>query len=214
MEKKVMRYDVWEKLAPKYNGLWVQKYSLGPTRREVKKIVLPLLEGEPELKILEVGCGTGQLIKEITEQYPQVHYLGIDVAENMVEIAAKDNTGENVTFRHCPVEDFESEEKYDVILCTHAFPYFPEKDKVMKKMAGLCKKNGRVIIANSSTNSLKDLIINFGLKATTSKAKYLSIEEMKKLFEGAGLQPKEVSIIRERFYMPTIALFHSQLRND
>ena len=119
-----------------------------------------------------------------------------------------------VESNHCPVEDFSSEEKYDVILCTHAFPYFPEKDKILKKMANLCKKEGRVIIANSSTNSLKDLIINFGLKATTSKAKYLSVEEMKKLMEGAGLQPKDISIIRERFYMPTIALFDSQLRND
>lgn len=209
-----MRYEVWENLAPKYNGLWVQKYSLGPTRREVKKIVLPLLAENPELQILEVGCGTGQLIKEISEQYPGVHYLGIDVAQNMVEIAAKDNTGKNVSFQHCPVEDFMSEEKYDVILCTHAFPYFPEKAEVLKKMAGLCKEKGRVIIANSSTNSLKDLLINFGLKATTSKAKYLSIEEMKKLFEGAGLDLKDVRIIRERFYMPTIALFDTERNRE
>lgn len=205
-----MRYEVWEKLAPKYNGLWVQKYSLGPTRREVKKIVLPLLAENSKLQILEVGCGTGQLIKEISEQYPKVHYLGIDVAENMVEIAEKDNAGESVSFEHCPVEDFVSEEKYDVIICTHAFPYFPEKEEVLKKMAELCKKNGRVIIANSSTNSLKDLLINFGLKATTSRAKYLSIEEMKKLFEGAGLDLKDVRIIREKFYMPTIALFDTE----
>lgn len=214
MEKKVMRYDVWEKLAPKYNGLWVQKYSLGPTRREVKKIVLPLLAEQPELEILEVGCGTGQLIKEISGQYPKVHYLGIDVAESMIEIAAKDNTGVNVNFRHCPVEDFTSGEKYDVILCTHAFPYFPKKAEVLKKLVGLCKEKSSVIIANSSTNSLKDFIINFGLKATTSKAQYLSIEEMKKLFEEVGLELKDVKIIRERFYMPTIALFNCRLPKD
>ena len=49
-----MKYEVWEKLAHKYNNLWVQKYSLGPTRREVKKIVLPLLEKNNELKILDI----------------------------------------------------------------------------------------------------------------------------------------------------------------
>ena len=205
-----MRYGVWEKLAHKYNRLWVQKYSLGPTRREVKKIVLPLLENQPELKILEVGCGTGQLIKEISDSYPKVHYLGIDVAQNMIEIAARDNSAENVCFKHCPVEEFKSEEIYDLILCTHAFPYFPNKSEIMKKMAGLCRGGGKVILANSSTNSLKDLMINFGLKATTSKAKYLSIKEMKKLIAAAGLDVKEVKIIRERFYMPTIALFDTE----
>ena len=205
-----MKYEVWEKLAHKYNNLWVQKYSLGPTRREVKKIVLPLLEKNNELKILDIGCGTGQLIKEISDQYTKVNYLGIDVAENMIEVAKKNNKGKNVKFKTSSIESFESNEKYDIIICTHAFPYFPNKQEMIKKMAGLCNKKGQVIIVNSSTNSLKDLIINFFLKATTSKAKYLSIDEMKKLFKSAKLKVKQIAVIRERFYMPTIALFYTE----
>ena len=205
-----MKYEVWEKLAHKYNNLWVQKYSLGPTRREVKKIVLPLLEKNNELKILDIGCGTGQLIKEISDHYNKVNYLGIDVAENMIDVAKKNNKGKNVKFKTSSIESFESNDKYDIIICTHAFPYFPNKQEMIKKMAGLCNKKGQVIIVNSSTNSLKDLIINFFLKATTSKAKYLSIDEMKKLFKSAKLKVKKIEIIRERFYMPTIALFHTE----
>jgi len=208
MEEEIMKYEVWEKLAHKYNNLWVQKYSLGPTRREVKKIVLPLLEKNNELKILDIGCGTGQLIKEISDHYNKVNYLGIDVAENMIEVAKKNNKGKNVKFKTSSIESFESNEKYDIIICTHAFPYFPNKQEMIKKMAGLCNKKGQIIIVNSSTNSLKDLIINFFLKATTSKAKYLSIEEMKKLFNIAKLKVNDIRIIRERKYMPTIALFH------
>mgnify|MGYP003300950455 CR=1 FL=1 len=71
MDEKTMKYDVWEKLAHKYNKLWVQKYSLGPTRREVKKLVLPLLEKDNKLKILDIGCGTGQLINEIRKEGEQ-----------------------------------------------------------------------------------------------------------------------------------------------
>ena len=205
-----MKYEVWEKLAHKYNNLWVQKYSLGPTRREVKKKVLPLLEKNNELKILDIGCGTGQLIKEISDHYNKVNYLGIDVAENMIEVAKKNNKGKNVKFKTSSIESFESNDKYDIIICTHAFPYFPNKQEMIKKMAGLCNKKGQVIIVNSSTNSLKDLIINFFLKATTSKAKYLSIDEMKKLFKSAKLKVKKIEVIRERFYMPTIALFHTE----
>ncbi len=218
-----MNYIVWEKLAHKYNRLWVQKYSLGPTRREVLKIVLPLLKQDKSLKILELGCGTGQLIYEIADNYPQVNYLGIDVAENMIAAAVEGNRTEknhekgseftenkirNLEFRVCPVEEFETDQRYDIIICTHAFPYFPDKEAMMKKISALCSDKGQVVIVNSSTNSLKDLIINFFLKATTSKAKYLSIEEMKKLFAIAGLQVKDIRVIRERFYMPTIALFH------
>ena len=81
---------------------------------------------------------------------------------------------------------------------------------ILSQCFTIINKKGQVIIVNSSTNSLKDLIINFFLKATTSKAKYLSIDEMKKLFKSAKLKVKKIEVIRERFYMPTIALFHTE----
>ena len=72
-----MRYEVWEKLAHKYNRLWVQKYSLRPTRRDVKTILLPLIKKNPDLKILDIGCGTGQLAKEVSARFPKINYMGM-----------------------------------------------------------------------------------------------------------------------------------------
>lgn len=204
-----MKYEVWENLAHKYNNLWVQKYSLGPTRREVLKIVLPLLKENNKLRILDIGCGTGQLVNEISKSYEDVNYLGIDVASNMISEAKNNNVkNKNIKFKNCGIEKFNTKDKFDIIICTHAFPYFPNKEEILKKMYKMCNKNANVIIVNSSTNSLKDLIINFFLKATTSKAKYLSIKEMKRLFEIVKFKVCNIEIIRERKYMPTIALFH------
>lgn len=205
---KSMKYEVWEKLAHKYNRLWVQKYSLRPTRREVLRIVLPLLEKNKNARILEIGCGTGQLIREISRKYGNVRYLGIDVAENMIKIARTSNTAPNLKFTVCPIERFDSGDRFDIIICTHAFPYFPDKTGALRKIAGLCAENASIVMVQSSTNDLKDLIINFFLKATTSKAKYPSIKEMRRLFAGAGLKVKRIGVIRERRYMPTIALFY------
>jgi len=201
--------NVWEKLAHKYNHLWVQKYSLGPTRREVLKIVSPLIGSKEQVRILEVGCGTGQLIREISEKHGNIDYLGIDVAANMIEIAKRDNIADHLKFEVVAAgsqSDCLSGE-FDLILCTHAFPYFPNKAEVITWMSMHSKQGATVIIANSSTNSLKDFMINFLLKATTSKAKYLSIKQMRVLYE-AHFALKEVRIIREKKYMPTIALFH------
>lgn len=203
-----MNYNVWEKLAHKYNRLWVQKYSLGPTRREVEKIVLPLIKNNPKIKILEIGCGTGQLIKELSVKNENISYFGIDVADNMISIAKKENKGKNIKFETIPIEKYKTKETFDLIICTHAFPYFPKKEQVMKQISGLCSKGAKVIIANASNNNLKDKIITFLLKATTSKAEYLSIKDMKKLFASALLKCIDVKIIKEKKYMPTIALFY------
>ena len=209
-----MKYEVWEKLAHKYNNLWVQKYSLGPTRREVLKIILPLLEENSDLKILDIGCGTGQIVGEVLEKYENVNYLGIDVAKNMIDIANKNNKGKNVSFKTCPIEEFNTKEKFDIVICTHAFPYFPNKEDILNKIVNMCNENGKVIIINSSTNSIKDLLINFGLKATTSKAKYLSIKEMKRLFKNVGLKVLNINVIREKKYMPTIASFYLEVDDN
>lgn len=210
--KRPMRYEVWEKLARRYDRLWVQKYSLGPTRREVLKLVLPLLAADEKAGMLEIGCGTGQLIREISGRYKYVRYLGIDVAGNMIKIAQSSNTAPNVRFRVCPIERFSSKDKYGIVICTHAFPYFPDKAGALKKIAGMCDRGAKLVFVNSSTNDLKDMIINFFLKATTSRAQYPSIEEMKRLFKGAGLTVRKTKIIRERRYMPTIALFYLEAR--
>ena len=201
-----MKYHAWEKLAPKYNTQWVQKYSLGPTRREVKSIVLPLLAQNPDIKILDVGCGTGQLIGEISQTYAAVDYLGIDVTPEMIEIAQADNPGDRIRFLNVSVDDFACDEQFDIILCTHAFPYFPNKKQAMQKMHALCKQGGMVIIVSSSTNNLKDLLANLIVKTQTSKAQYPSVAQMTRMFGNAGFRVTRTSVIRERAYMPTIAL--------
>lgn len=205
-----MKYEAWEKLAHRYNDQWVQKYSLRPTRREVKKLVLPLLEKNNDLKILDIGCGTGQLISEISEQFPFVDYLGIDVAKNMIGVAKKNNSGERIRFMNVSVDDFSCSEKFDIIICTHAFPYFPDKKGAMQKMSALCNQGGKVIIVSASTNNPKDLFINMLVKTRTSRARYLSINQMKSLFSSEGFEVKKVDVIRERAYMPTIALLYSE----
>ena len=203
-----MNYRVWEKLAHKYNGLWVQKYSLAPTRREVKKIVLPIIKSHPNIKILEIGCGTGQLIQEISAENERISYQGIDAAENMIEIAQRNNKNKNVQFKAVSIEDYETKETFDLIICTHAFPYFPQKAEMLKKIAALCNRGAKVLIVSASNNSWKDRMTTFLLKATTSKAEYLSIKDMLQLSGNALLKCLDVRIIKEKRYMPTIALFY------
>lgn len=205
-----MHYDAWERLAPRYNTQWVQKYSLRPTRREVTKLVLPLLEENRDLKILDIGCGTGQLIGELSEQVGAVDYLGIDVAKNMIALARENNPGNTIRFMNVCVDDFVSDEEFDLILCTHAFPYFPNKRETMQKMYSLCKSGGKVILVSSSTNNIKDWFANLLVKFHTSKATYLSISQMTNLFTSAGFSVKSVDVIREKAYMPTIALFYAE----
>ena len=53
--------NIWDFWATKYNRLWVQRYSLTPTREYLLKVV----DINRPLKILDLGCGPGELIEEL-----------------------------------------------------------------------------------------------------------------------------------------------------
>lgn len=68
-------------------------------------------------KVLEVGCNFGALGKYLTEKYPTMEYVGIDISEKAIELGHKENPGLNL--RHCSLENHIG--KYDVVVAQGIF---------------------------------------------------------------------------------------------
>jgi ubiquinone/menaquinone biosynthesis C-methylase UbiE len=78
----VERFSRW---APKYDRHYLQRLIFEP----VQKAVLELAAQEvphPEA-ILDVGCGTGRLLRTAAEQFPGARLEGVDAAEGMIQQA-------------------------------------------------------------------------------------------------------------------------------
>jgi ubiquinone/menaquinone biosynthesis C-methylase UbiE len=203
----MFKTTIWDYWADKYDSLWVQKYSLGPTRKAIVDALLPILDKDKKYKILDMGCGTGQLLREIQAVFKDfnIEYTGIDISHKMIEICRLKDS--NADYFVSSIEDYKPlEGKYDIIICTHSFPYYPDKPKAINKFNRLLKKDGVLLLAQASANSLYDNFIMFFEKFTTSKAEYLSIPDILNLVKNKF---REVSIvkIKEKVYMPTICLF-------
>lgn len=198
---------IWDYWADKYESLWVQKHSLGPTRRNIIDSLIPLLEKSKSHRILDVGCGTGQLQREIESVFDgfDIEYTGIDVSQSMIRVCKSRDS--KASWFVCGIEDFESSMgEFDIIICSHSFPYFPEKEKIIDKFYKMLKKGGTLILAQASANSLYDRFVMFFVKLTTSKAEYLSIPGILDIVRGK-FQVIDIIKIKEKFYMPTICLF-------
>ena len=85
-----MKSKIWNFWADKYDKLWVQKYSLRPTRKYIMQAMSELKSNE-NIKILDLGCGPGQLINELYENFNNVEITGIDFSEKMIEISKERN---------------------------------------------------------------------------------------------------------------------------
>ena len=201
------KHKVWDFWSKYYEGLWVQKVSLEPTRREVLRFLKATLKREKKYSILDVGCGTGQLLRELHEAFFEydLELSGIDFSGEMIERAKRLNG--QIVFQQLDVMEIKTlNPQYDLIICTHSFPYYEDQAFVIKNLRGLLKSGGHLLLAQASQNNAYDALTMFFVKFTTGKAKYPSVIEVlamtKKLF-----QCENVIKIKERFYMPSIYFF-------
>jgi SAM-dependent methyltransferase len=80
---------------------------------EVEYIDKLIKKYQPEAKnIIDFGCGTGNHDKFLSEKGYSV--LGVDLSENMIELAKDKNSNVNLDFKVGDIRTFESNKKYDV----------------------------------------------------------------------------------------------------
>jgi cytidyltransferase-like protein len=72
--------------------------------------------------ILEIGCGLGGNCNYLAETF-ECSITGIDICKNMIDICNERNTNKNIQYILSDYKDYESDIKYDLILCRDVFLY-------------------------------------------------------------------------------------------
>ncbi|MBM3545109.1 MAG: class I SAM-dependent methyltransferase [Alphaproteobacteria bacterium] len=114
------------------------------TRKEVHKFYLAkireLTDTDAPLRVLDVGCGNGELLYVLKSEIPAWSYKGVDATSAFVE-AAKTFPGlAGVEFEVCDIESAQGQ--YDLVLCTGVLQIFPQVETPLGKLVELTKKGG------------------------------------------------------------------------
>lgn len=112
-----------------------------------KPIFQSLLPSFKDKKILDLGCGFGDLCK-FAENDGARKVVGIDISKNMIDRAKKINYGEKISYLNLPMEKInEINEKFDFVLSSLAFHYVENFDKLIKNIKNLLVPNGYLIFS-------------------------------------------------------------------
>jgi ubiquinone/menaquinone biosynthesis C-methylase UbiE len=107
------------------------------------------LEIAPGTKLLDVGCGAGQLA--LIAARAGAHVVGCDIATNWLE-QARDratNEGLEVTFEEGDAEALPYDDaQFDVVASLVGAMFAPRPDRVAAEMTRVCKPGGRIVMAN------------------------------------------------------------------
>jgi demethylmenaquinone methyltransferase/2-methoxy-6-polyprenyl-1,4-benzoquinol methylase len=113
-----------------------------------------LLYLESGQRLLEVGCGTGQITGWLVEQVHPAEVVAVDFSDAMLTQAKA--KGVEAEFRRADVcSDSLGEGCFDVILCFHSFPHFRDQAAALANLARALAPGGRFLVTH--LNSAADV---------------------------------------------------------
>ena len=180
----VDRFPDWNFWAYRYERLWVQRVSLGPTRHKMRELLHRYIQ-EP-LRLLDVGCGTGQLLREVQRDYASDHskgervLRGIDASSGMIDQCILTSRG--IQYRCQSAESLgEGPKAWNAITCTHALPHCADPERVLDLIAASLQPGGVFLLAQATRDTWYDNLALFFVRLTIPKtSNYVSRETIQK----------------------------------
>ncbi len=130
---------------------WSRLHLLKPEHRQHIINCIGIMPGD---RVLDVGCGSGELIRYLAEGV-DAKFLGIDLDESLIK-AAKENTCANISFIQADALELPFEEdSFDVVISHTFFTAVFQAECAMEQMRRVCKNNGK--IASITADSIQVL---------------------------------------------------------
>jgi SAM-dependent methyltransferase len=96
-------------------------------------------------RVLDVGCGTGEISARIARRYPGAHVTGVDVLEGPLAIARTRYPDVAARLRFEPGDAFHlryPEASFDLAVCRHMLQAVPDAEKVLAELRRVTRPGG------------------------------------------------------------------------
>jgi ubiquinone/menaquinone biosynthesis C-methylase UbiE len=188
----IQHFNRWSRT---YERSWLQRVFFGP----VHKAVLAMVAGEsaPE-SILDVGCGTGRLLRRAGARWPAARLIGVDPAEGMIAEARRLTPGATFhlgTAEALPLPDA----SVDLAMSTLSFHHWRDGAAGLCEVARVLRPGGRFVLADFILPAwLRPFLGHAGSDRSPRPA------AVRALFAQAGLEVCEQRRVRARHVLMTM----------
>jgi ubiquinone/menaquinone biosynthesis C-methylase UbiE len=129
--------------------------------------------------ILDIGCGTGRLLRKAAKRWPAARLTGVDPAEGMVEKARR--LTPQAQFLVSPAESIPlSDASVDLVFSTLSFHHWQDQAQAVKQVARLLHPGGVFVLV--------DLLPPLGLDKIFQHGRQVHPSAVSGMFAQAGLE--------------------------
>jgi tRNA (cmo5U34)-methyltransferase len=125
----------FEEEAKEFDGLILKLIPYYPEMINALITALPFENSKP-IKVLDLGCGTGNISMAVKERFPHSQITCIDLAENMIKMAQfKLSEYDDIKYHVADSCEFQFDDGYDAVVSSLALHHL-QTDLVKKQVYG------------------------------------------------------------------------------
>lgn len=129
-------------LASRYEERWA--FYVTATVRET----LQRLTVRDQDRLLDVGCGTGALMRAVLAGHPRTSLTGVDISAEMLAVARR-RLPSGVDLHVAPAHAMPlPDDAFDIVVSTSAFHFFPSAARALAEMRRVLRPGGTLAITD------------------------------------------------------------------
>lgn len=189
-KKDIERFNCWSST---YEQSWMQRAFFDPVHQATLALAAGIVH-QPA-SVLDVGCGTGKLLRRVRASWPEARLVGVDPANGMIETAQRLTPGAMFfpgMAEALPLQDA----SIDLALSTLSFHHWQDQAAGVREIARVLRPGGYFVLVDLSFPD--PLLRVFHLKRVHSRARRQA------LFNQAELHVQTQQKITRRGLLATI----------
>lgn len=183
----------YEALAETYDHRWRRYHA------ETLSRVARHLQNTHTPTILDVPCGTGELLRWLLPKAPEASIIGVDGSAAMLRVARRKWAGQaRVSFQRALAEALPFGEKtFDWVLCCSSLHYFRQPTRVLAEFARVLNPTGRLLLLDWCRNPWHCRVINWWkVRRDPAHVRMYTTQELERLLRDTGWSVSQVQRFR------------------
>jgi ubiquinone/menaquinone biosynthesis C-methylase UbiE len=178
---------VGTRLFDRWSAVYDRPRFQDATYRPVHDAVLERIDGTQPNVVLDLGCGTGQLTRRLTERFPDASVVGVDYSAGMLGEARTRLGPDSMLVRADAQQLPFRSTSVDVVVCTESFHWYRDQHGALAGLAGILRPGGRLVIASiASVTEVGESALRTVSSAGGQPIRALTARRLRRMLDDSG----------------------------
>jgi trans-aconitate 2-methyltransferase len=113
--------------------------------------LMTMVESHPDMRVVDLGCGTGELTRLLHNHLHATETLGIDSSAAMLA-KSEAFAGEGLRFEQQNISDFAADHRYDLVFSNAALHWAADHEELLGRLTAALAEGGQMAVQVPANN--------------------------------------------------------------